>query len=67
MSTLIVSQTIFYIVSSIAILALGGFLLIAIYQLICILKNTRDVSEDITKIYTKTQRRVTKVISSLTK
>lgn len=67
MSTLIVSQTIFYIVSSIAILALGSFLLIAIYQLICILKNTRDVSEDITKIYTKTKRRVTKVISSLTK
>ena len=63
MDTLIVSQSIFYIVSSIAIIALGVFLSIAIYQLIRILKNTREVSEDVVAVYHKTKKKVKNVIN----
>ncbi len=67
MNTLMVSQTVFYIVSSIAIVALGAFLLIAIYQLIRILRNTREVSDDVTETYHKTKKKIKKVISSFNK
>ncbi len=65
MNTLIVSQIIFYFTASIAIIALGILLSYAIYQLIRILKNTRDVSEDISNTYAKTKRKIKKVISSI--
>ena len=63
MDALVVSQTIFYMVSSIAILALGLLLSLAAYHLIRILKNTRDVSEDLSKTYAKAKRGVQKIIS----
>ncbi|MEK7069267.1 MAG: hypothetical protein AAB945_00545 [Patescibacteria group bacterium] len=65
MNTLIVSQIIFYFTTSIAIIALGILLSYAIYQLIRILKNTRDVSEDISNTYAKTKKKIKKVISSI--
>lgn len=61
---LIVSQTIFYIVSSLAIIVVGALLVIVIYYLICILRNTRDISDDITHSYNKTKRSIKKIISS---
>jgi len=65
MDTLIVSQSIFYIVSSVAIIVLGIFLGMAIYQLLRILKNTRYISDDISDTYTKTKRGIVKAISSI--
>ncbi len=64
LSTLMVSQTIFYIVSSVAIIALSILLFLTIYQVFRIVKNTRDVSDDLTKTYTRTKKRIKKVMSS---
>jgi len=63
MDTLIVSQTIFYIVSSTAIIIVAVLLGIAIWQLIKILKSTRKVSEDLGATYNKAKRGVKKIIS----
>lgn len=62
-----VVQTIFYAVSSIAIIVVGVLLAIMIYYLICILRNTRNISDDITHTYHKTKRSIKKIINSLTK
>ena len=67
MDTLIISQTIFYIVASIAILVVGALLVIVIYYFISILKNTRNITEDINLTYHKTKKSVKKFISSFTK
>ena len=64
---LVISQTIFYIVSSVAIIVVGVLLVIMIYYLICILRNTRNISEDLTYTYHKTKGKIKKIISSLTK
>jgi len=64
MSTLIISQTIFYIVSSLVIIVVGVLLVILIYYLICILRNTRNISDDISQTYHKMKRNVKKIISS---
>ncbi|HCY17895.1 MAG: hypothetical protein UR62_C0012G0017 [Candidatus Nomurabacteria bacterium GW2011_GWF2_35_12] len=64
MSTLIISQTIFYIVSSIAIIVVAVLLAIVIYYLICILRNTRNISDDITHTYHKTKKNIKKIINS---
>ena len=58
-----VSQTIFYIVSSLAIIALGILLSLAAYHLVRILKNTRDISNDLGVTYAKTKKSVKKIIS----
>ena len=62
MSTLIISQTIFYIVSSIAIIVVAVLLAIVIYYLICILRNTRDISDDISQTYNKTRKSIKKIV-----
>jgi len=64
MSTLIISQTIFYIVSSIAIIIIGVLLVIVIYYLICILRDTRNISNDISQTYNKAKRNIKKIINS---
>ena len=63
MSALIVSQTVFYIVSSVAIIAIGAALFYAIWELIGILRKTRDVSEDLSLTYAKAKKGVKKIIS----
>ena len=61
---LVMSQTIFYLVSSVAIIVVGVLLVIMIYYLICILRDTRNISDDITHTYHKTKRSIKKIISS---
>ncbi len=67
MTTLIISQTIFYIVSSIVIIIVGVLLVILIYYLICIFKNTRNISDDISQTYHKTKGKIKKIINSFSK
>jgi len=62
MNTLIVSQTIFYLASSIAIIVIGVLIVIVIYYLICILRNTRDISDDISQTYNKTRKSIKKIV-----
>lgn len=63
---LAISQTIFYIVSSVAIIVIGVMLGILIYYLICIFRNTRNISDDINHTYHKAKRSVKKIINSIT-
>jgi len=63
MDTLTIVQTIFYLVSSIAIIVVGALLVIVIYYLICILRNTRNISDDIAHTYHKTKRNIKKIIN----
>ncbi len=65
MDTLIVSQSIFYIVSSLVIVIIGVFLIMAMYQLFRILKNARLVSQDLNETYNKTKKQIMKMISSI--
>lgn len=67
MTTLTTIQTIFYAVSSIAIIVVGVLLVIVIYYLICILRNTRNITEDLNHTYHKTKGKIKKIINSLTK
>ncbi len=67
MNILLVSQTIFYIVSSIAIIIIGVLIVIVIYYLICILRNTRNISDDISQTYIKAKRSIKKIISLISK
>ena len=66
MSTLLISQTVFYIVSSLAIIVIAVLLSIVIYYFICILRNTRNISDDVTRTYTRTKKNIKKIISSIT-
>jgi len=61
---LIISQTIFYIVSSVAIIVVGVLLVIVMYYLICILRNTRNISNDVNETYYKIKRNIKKIINS---
>jgi len=63
---LIISQTIFYLVSSVAILVVGALLVIMIYYLICILRDTRNITDDINHTYHKTKKSIKKIINSIT-
>ncbi len=63
MSTLIISQTVFYIVSSLAIAVVAVLLGVVIYYLVGILRNARNLSEDISQTYLKTKRSVKKIIN----
>ncbi len=63
---LIISQTIFYLVSSVAILVVGVLLVIMIYYLICILRDTRNITDDISHTYHKTKKSIKKIINSIT-
>jgi len=67
MSTLTIIQTIFYLLSSIAILAVGIMVVIVLYYLLGILRNTKHVSDDLTETYTRTKRHIKKIINSVTK
>jgi hypothetical protein len=67
MDMLTVSQTIFYIVSSLAIIVVGVLLVVLLYYLLCILRNTRNISDDISQTYHKTKRNIKKIISSFSK
>lgn len=65
MNTLVISQTIFYIISSVAMLAVGTLLVIVMYYFICILKDTRNITEDVNKTYSKFKKSFKKIISSI--
>jgi hypothetical protein len=67
MDTLIVTQTIFYMVSSVAIITLSVLIGIAVFNLIKVLKSTRKVSEDISQTYTKAKKGFSKIISLIKK
>ena len=64
---LIISQTIFYLVSSVAIIAVGVLLVIVMYYLICILRDTRNITDDVSQTYNKVKKSIKKIINSLTK
>ena len=65
MGTLIIIQTIFYLLASIAMVAVGILLCIAIYYLVCILRNTRNVAEDVSHTYNRTKKSINDIISSI--
>ncbi len=65
MDALIASQTVFYIVSSVTMIVVGVLLVFAVYQIIRILKNILNISEDINKVYTTTKKKVKKMVSSV--
>ena len=67
MNALTIMQTIFYAVSSVAIIVVGVLLVILIYYLICILRNTRNISDDIALTYHKTKKSIKKIINSFGK
>lgn len=67
MNTLLISQTAFYIISSVAILAVGVALVIVLYYLICILRDTRNLSQDLKHVFHKTKNRLKKAITSISK
>ena len=62
---LIISQTIFYLVSSVAIIAVGVLLVIVMYYLICILRDTRNITDDVSQTYNKVKKSIKKIINSL--
>ncbi len=64
---LVISQTIFYLVSSVAIIAVGVLLVIVMYYLICILRDTRNITDDVSETYNKIKKNIKKIINSLTK
>jgi len=64
---LIISQTIFYLVSSLAILVVGVLLVIVIYYLICILRDTKNITDDVNQTYNKIKKNIKKIISSFSK
>ncbi|MFA5936308.1 MAG: hypothetical protein WC822_00310 [Candidatus Paceibacterota bacterium] len=64
METLLISQTIFYIVASLAMLTVGVLLVIVIYYLICILRDTKNISDDVVHTYNRTKRGIKKIINS---
>ena len=64
MDALIISQTIFYIVASIAMIVVLVMFVIVVYYFIGILKNTRSISDDIVHTYLKTKKNIKKIISS---
>ena len=65
MDALIASQTVFYIVSSVTMIVVGVLLVFAVYQVIRILKNILNISQDINKVYTTTKKKVKKMVSSV--
>ena len=67
MDTLIFSQTVFYIVSSLAIIVVGCLLAYAGYALARILRNVLNISDDVNKVYNDTKKRVKKMVSSVKK
>jgi len=64
METLLISQTIFYIVASLAMLTVGVLLVVVIYYLICILRDTKNISDDVVHTYNRTKRGIKKIINS---
>jgi|GEM_PF-4760396 len=64
MDILLVSQTVFYIVSSIAIIVVGILIVIVIYYFIAILRNTKNITDDINHTYNKTKKSVKNIINS---
>ncbi len=64
-NTLIISQTVFYIIASLAIVIVAVLLVVVIYYLICILRNTRSISDDISETYNKTKKNIHNIINSL--
>lgn len=67
MDTLAIIQTIFYLVSSIAIIVVGVMLGILIYYLICIFRDTKNIADDLNQTYHKAKKRVGKIISKFNK
>ncbi len=67
MSILEISQTIFYFISSLAVLVIGVLLVIIIYHMIAVVKNTRKLSDDLAHTYTRAKRGVKKIISKFSK
>ncbi len=67
MDTLIASQTVFYIVSSLAIIAISILIVIVLYQLLGVIRNTRKVSEDVAETYTKAKKGFSKIINLIKK
>lgn len=67
MDLLLVSQTVFYIVSSLAIIVVGVLIVIMIYYLIAILRNTKNITDDINHTYNKTKKSVKNIINSFNK
>jgi len=62
---LIISQTIFYLVASIAIIVVLVLIVIVMYYLICILKDTRNITDDIKQTYIKTKEHIKKIINKI--
>jgi hypothetical protein len=67
MNTLALSQTIFYFVSSFAVIIVGILLIITIYYLICILRDTRNIFDDFNWTYKNIKKIVKKFNSFLNK
>jgi hypothetical protein len=66
MTTLTIIQTIFYLLASITMVAIGILVGIVLYYLVCILRNTRNISDDLSHTYHKTKKHIKNIINSLT-
>ena len=64
MDTLIIIQTVFYFLASIVMVAVGLLIIIILYYLVGIMRNTRNLSDDISKTFTKTKTHIKKIINS---
>lgn len=56
MNTLTVAQTIFYFVASLVLIGIGVFILIAAFRFLSILKDAKEVTQDIKLAFSKTKQ-----------
>ena len=67
METLQIAQTIFYFVTSVAVLVIGILLVIVIYHMIGIVSDAHKLTDDLTNTYTRTKGKIKKIISKIKK
>lgn len=65
MEALIIAETVFYIVVSLAIIALGLFLTIMAYEIVKIAKNLRAISDNLSSISKDTEAKIREIIQKL--
>lgn len=67
MDTFMTIQAVFYILSSLVIVVVGVLLVITIYYLIGILRNTRNIFDDIDSSFKRTKNIINSVLGSFGK
>ncbi|MCL4405189.1 MAG: hypothetical protein M1361_01040 [Patescibacteria group bacterium] len=65
MTALTIAETVFYIVVSLAIIALGVFCCVVTYELVKITKNLRIISENLSSMSKDTEEKVKEMLDRL--